>query len=480
MIKTIQNRKDIHFGTDGWRGLLYKEVNPANISRVAQAFADYLKSMSHEYNTVAIGYDGRKESKVYATLFAKVLSGNNIQVELSSEVIPTPVLSFHTTSNKYSAGVMITASHNPPEYNGVKFKSSKGSPFATGETKKVENFLDQNTPVESNEKVKIVDMLHDYRAHLQNIIDFRAVADSGISVAVDSMGGAGGSLLKDVLEYNNVTVKGIYQEPLPDFGGRLAEPIKKNLKPLSDLLRKGGCALGVATDGDADRLGVMTDKGEWMNIQETILFLGQFLKAQKEQQGDFVKTLSVTDKFYELAAAYNFKIKEVQVGFKYVAEKMIEHNAVFGAEESGGFGFKAHLPERDGIFSALLFIEMVSKSGFNTLTDFIEAKRNELGEIYYDRIDIQYYEKDFDILLAKIFHNPPSRILNYEIVSIAEHYSAQNKINSLKFRLKKTPRWLLLRTSETEPVVRIYAEGTSTKEVKALLDEGIRLVELNK
>jgi len=320
--------------------------------------------------------------------------------------------------------------------------------------------------------------MKDYKKHMNRLIDFDAIARRGLKPAIDSMAGAGTSILKDLLADHHIESQGIDQQALPDFNGRIAEPIEKNLRPLAEFLQKGDFSFGLATDGDADRLGVMDEKGTWMNIQETILYLAEYVKRQRKTKGGLVKTLSVTDKMLRLARDTNCDLQDVQVGFKYVAEAMMDTQAAFGAEESGGFGFGDHIPERDGIYSALLFCEMIAKSGCSALSPFIRNKRSLWGNFYYDRIDREYMGADRIDFLEQLYSNPPEKIASFPVTERLQHYTSRGVINSLKFRLHGDPRWLLIRTSETEPVVRIYAEGESAQQVKDLLEAGQKMLNI--
>ncbi|AFH48720.1 Phosphoglucomutase [Ignavibacterium album JCM 16511] len=461
---------NIFFGTDGWRGLLDKEVNEQSISIVAQAFADYLNEINNE-NSVAIGFDGRKNSQLFAKIFAEVLSGNKVKVFLSDRVIPTPVFSFTVKNKSLSAGVMITASHNPPEYNGVKFKASYGGPFLTEETAKVEKLLNKNL-IRRNDLITQENFLIDYFNHLEKLIDFELIRTARLNVLIDSMGGAGADYLERILLAHNIPAKTIYQLPDEKFFGRLAEPIEKNLKPLSEELKQGNYSIGVATDGDADRCGVMLDNGSWLSAQETILLLADFCVNIKKYSGNIVKTSSVTDKLKTFFETNQRKVIDVQVGFKYITEVMIKQNIAFGCEESGGFGYGVHIPERDGILSSLFMIEMLAHSGFNKLSEYVHHKRKTFGEIFYDRIDLSYDKPDRNDLLPKLYKKYLDKISEFRVVFVKPFYSSRNVINGLKFFLEGNNRWLLIRSSETEPIVRIYAEGQSIDEVKQFLEFG--------
>lgn len=466
---------NIIFGTDGWRALLDKEINSETVSIVAQAFADYLNN-NFENPSAAIGFDGRKYSKEFADIFAQVLSGNHINVSLSVAITPTPVVSYFIKHGIFSAGAMITASHNPAEYNGIKFKANYGGPFFTEETHKIEALLNKSEIKKSKDKIVIEDFSVPYLRQIYKLVDFKAISNSGLAVLVDSMAGAGQTLLQDILLETDLEIDTIYGEAEEDFAGRNAEPIEKNLKELSEILRNSDYSIGLATDGDADRCGVMLDTGDWLSAQDTILLLSDFIKNEKKISGGLVKTSSVTNKLKEYFENKDCKVYDVQVGFKYICEKMIEADIAFGAEESGGFGYKYHIPERDGILSSLFMIEMLAKSGFKKLSQLVEFKRKKFGKIYYDRIDHPYHKDDRNELLPNLFSKNLGSIKNFEVESIIEFYSSRNIINGLKFNLKGGSRWLLMRSSETEPLVRIYAEGNSDKEVVELLNAGMELI----
>lgn len=476
--KSVENKSvekpAIVFGTDGWRGLLGTEVNMDNIQRVAQAFATYI-TQNGKTLKVVIGYDGRTQSDAFASKFAEVISGNGIEVLLSDAIIPTPVVSFTCRSANCDAGVMITASHNPPEYNGLKFKTAQGSPFATEETAKVESLIDTQPIQRSTRGISKINLLAPYLDHIENLIDFDAIRQAGLCVAIDSMAGAGMSILEKALLKHGIDAKTIYGQATPNFSGRLAEPIEKNLKPLKLLLKQFNFSAGVATDGDADRLGVLTGSGKWMNIQECILYLSAYYINSRKVKGPIVKTASVTSKLNQLLNINENEIIDVPVGFKYVAEAMMQHQAAFGAEESGGFGFREHIPDRDGIFSALVFLEMMAKEGFNSLDEFLKAKRSAHGSIHYARTDINNDDPQRHQVLPKLLTEPPRQVDVFKIVDITIFKNSRGLINGVKFHLEGVTRWLLIRVSETEPIIRIYAEAETPGEVKSLLAAGKNL-----
>jgi len=461
----------IFFGTDGWRSYLDSQINEKTVSVVAQAFADFINNQQAN-KPVAIAYDTRRNSRLFAAIFAEVLSGNNIRVLLSDRIIPTPILSYTTKLNDCFAGVMITASHNPPAYNGIKFKSSKGGPFSSEETKEVENLLYQSPVKKSTSLIAETDMTPVYISHVEQLVDFTKIRTADIPVLIDSMGGAGTNFLERLLHKHNCAASTIFGEPSETFHGRLAEPIEQNLGPLKEKLTKGNYALGVATDGDADRLGVCMDNGQWLSAQNTILLLVDYIKRVKKVPGGLVKTSSVTDKIRSCSASDTVRIHEVQVGFKYIADIMTQEEIAFGGEESGGFGFGMHIPERDGIFSALMMMEMLAVSGFKKLSAYLQERQDSIGLVYYDRIDAHYDKPDKNQMLPKIFESKINQIGQFRITQTKSFLSSRGIINGLKFILEGDCRWLLIRSSETEDIIRYYAEGQSDDEVKELLQLG--------
>lgn len=466
---------NIFFGTDGWRAKLDKEINEHTISLVAQAFADYINENTNN-KLIAVGFDGRKCSEVFARIFSEILSGNGINIILSDRVIPTPVLSFTVKDRNCFAGVMITASHNPAEYNGVKFKAEYGGPFLTEETKKVEKLINVNPVRKSHSNISKENFLLRYSENLNSIVDFDSIRRSRLNICVDSMGGAGSDYLERILISHHIPTKSIYSFPDEKFYGRAAEPIEKNLLPLKEELLSNNYSIGLATDGDADRCGVMLETGEWLSAQETILFLTDFVVNQKNIEGDIVKTSSVTDKLKHLFQNDKRAVIDVQVGFKFITEVMIKQKVAFGCEESGGFGYGIHIPERDGILSSLFMIEYLANSGFNKLSELVISKRNKFGEIFYDRIDLHYDNDDRMELLENLFNKNFDSINKFKIDKVQTFLSSRDVINGIKFTLSGNNRWLLLRSSETEPIIRIYAEAESYKEAEELLNEGKNLI----
>jgi len=471
---------NITFGTDGWRGIIDKEITNKTMAVAAQAFADYLNiNTDDDQIKTVIGHDGRLHSKPFALLFARILSGNNITAFLSDKIIPTPILSYYVKENRLNAGVMITASHNPANYGGIKFKASYGGPLFSEETKKVEELIGKELVQADDEKIYQVDITSTYLQNIKKIIDFESIRKSGLNILIDSMAGAGQQIIENLLIEKNIKAKTIYKIAEKDFAGRISEPVEKNLQPLREELEKDDYSLGIATDGDADRMGVMMGNGEYLSSQEIILLLADYLFNQKKINGHIVKTSAVTDKLRHFFETDIRKVFEVQVGFKYVCEKMLSENIAFGCEESGGYGYKDHIPERDGILSGLFIIEMLAKSGFKNLNQYVQSKRKEFGKIFYNRIDLPLEANDLAEKMNVLLKNPPGKISNFTMMSFHDYFNDKGNINGVKFSLKGNNRWLLIRSSETEPLIRIYAEGKSDVEVNNLLVACKNLFKLN-
>ena len=466
----------IFFGTDGWRARIDEDIHLQSVAVVAQAFAAYVLRESAGKPRVAVGYDTRRCSRDFAEMFARVLSGNGIDVILSDKVVPTPVLSYTVVDRQCFAGVMITASHNPPCYNGIKFKAAYGGPFSLEQTRAVEALLNVLEPIVSESVPASEDLLPSYVAHVESCIDFGVIRHAGLRVLADSMGGAGGTLIADILAKNGCSGETVYGKPSEDFYGRLPEPISSNLKPLGEALRAGSYALGVATDGDADRLGVCLETGDFLSAQTTILLLVDYLKRVRHEPGAIVHTSSVTGLLRKHFLSPDTPVYDVQVGFKYITDIMVRERVCFGGEESGGFGYAMHLPERDGIFSALLFLEMLSESGCKTLSDYVAERESWLGKVHYARIDTRCDRPDRVELLPRLHEKKVLSVAGFRVVSEQTFLSSRGVVNGIKYVLEGDCRWLLLRASETEPILRFYAEGQDDDEVRTLLSAGPALL----
>ncbi|MFZ4621939.1 MAG: phosphoglucomutase [Bacteroidota bacterium] len=473
----------LKFGNDGWRALTGEIFNEENLIRVAEAFIRYLGSENLTSLPVAVGFDGRTNSKQYAQVFSEVLSAHGIAVFLSENIIPTPVLSFTVKHLHCGAGIMITASHNPSTYNGVKFKAAYGGPFISEETRKVASFV-QDVPEKkrSDERITKMNFLPDYLAQLRTVIDFDALRSYAAdpkndpSVIIDSMGGAGQTIIEDILNELGWRAQTIFGTPEPDFYGRRPEPIEKNLEPLFYNVSVTDAVLGIATDGDADRCAVCFEDGKWISVQQTILLLLWHLHQYKKMSGAVIKSVPVTDKVRVLAEKWHLPYYDVNVSFQNITDIMMKTDYLIGVEESAGFGVKGHIPERDGILSGLLFCEMIAVSG-RSLHQLWDEIKSAVGDLHYQRLDIPAASFDRVELLHHFDHFKPSKNLEEFYVEKVWKLYDKDTINGVKF-LFGNSRWLLVRASMTEPIIRIYAEGRTDDEMNRLISEGKMLIGL--
>jgi alpha-D-glucose phosphate-specific phosphoglucomutase len=475
----------IRFGTDGWRAVISKEFTFENVRHVAQAIADYVLSgqAGGTTNTVVVGFDTRFLSDRYAIEVANVLAGNGLPVYLSKADCPTPALSFAVKHFGAAGGVMITASHNPPRYNGIKFKSYFGGSAMPEVTAEIERLLErnleenrtpayaeptwqQNTQPAAGEVVRF-DPLPEYLKHLRTLVDFATIANSGLRVAVDPMYGAGRGYIARWLRDLGVMVAEIHGELNPGFGGHHPEPIGRNLTKLSELIVEGGYDIGLATDGDADRIGAIDACGQFVSPHMIIALALQHLLAQG-RRGLVVKTISTTQLVNRLAQQHDLHVEETPVGFNYICDYMLKQPVLIGGEESGGISVLGHIPEGDGILMGLLLLEIVAraKQPLHTLIDNLQA---ELGPFLYDRIDQRVRPFSKKELVRQLKQAVPADLAGQPVVQV-------NDRDGVKYLLADDS-WLLIRPSGTEPVLRIYAEARSSEMVQQLLQQGVQLAE---
>lgn len=478
----MTNLSNIKFGNDGWRAITGEIFNEDNLIRVAEAFIRYLQSNNLHTRPVAVGFDGRKDSKHFAQIFTEILSGNSITVFLSEAIIPTPVLSFSVKHLHCSSGIMITASHNPAKYNGIKFKAGYGGPFISEETRKVHTFLQEEIIGKRDlEKIERKDFLPDYLTHLSSIVDFSSLkkfAENPVnnpSVMIDSMGGACQTILEDILNPLGWRAQTIFGSAEPEFYGRNPEPIEKNLEPLLYNVSVTDSILGIATDGDGDRCAICFEDGKWISVQQTVLLLTWHLYHNKNMRGAIIKSVPVTDKLRMFAERWNQPFYDVNVSFQNITDIMLKTEYLVGVEESAGFGIQGHIPERDGILSGLLFCELLAKSG-KSLYEIWNEIKEVVGDLHYQRIDILAGNMNREEIMKRCEHFKPSKNLEEFFIEKVRKLYDKETLNGIKF-LFGDSRWLLIRASQTEPMIRIYAEGRTEDELKRLLEEGKMLVD---
>lgn len=476
----------IRFGTDGWRAVISEDFTFDNVRHVAQAIADHvLRNEEHgtSLRPVVVGFDTRFLSDRYAIAVAAVLAANGLPVYLSKADCPTPALSLAVKHLGAAGGVMITASHNPPRYNGIKYKSSFGGSAMPEETAQIEQHLERNlrdgrapidaepTWTEGSEPVagQILrfDPMPGYLRHLRTLIDFGEIARSGLRVAVDPMYGAGRGYIARWLRELGVMVAEIHGELNPGFGGHHPEPIGRNLGALMALVKEGRYDIGLATDGDADRIGAVDARGEFVSPHLIIALALRHLMEQGKR-GLVVKTISTTQLVNRLAAAHELEVEETPVGFNYICDYMLKQPVLIGGEESGGISILGHIPEGDGILMGLLLLELVARAG-KPLHALIDDLQSEFGPFAYDRIDRRVRPFSKKQLVARLREDAPSELAGQRLVRI-------NDRDGIKY-LMQDDSWLLIRPSGTEPVLRVYAEASTIQQVKRLLEIGVAMAE---
>ncbi len=461
----------IRFGTDGWRDIIAENFTFENVGRVAQALAFTLKRKRQVNNGIAVSFDTRFLYDRFAGHFATVLASNEIPTFLSKHFTPTPVLSFTVKKKNLNAGVMITASHNPYYYNGIKFKASYGGPVLEDFTRKIEKNL-INSPIKIDlKRVKqflvITDFSEEYFDHLKNYLHSEKLSRFKGKIVYDAMHGCGIGFLGRILKEFNSDVDYLHHDENPLFNRKHPEPIPENLQELQKTIVENNAQIGFATDGDADRFGVLDEKGRFVQLHDLMPLLFEYLIRERGMDGDVVRTTSMSETIDRLASEYGKKVYEVPVGFKNVTEYMVKENILIGGEESGGFGFMNHIPERDGILSCLLTIEMLATYR-KSISGLVRELRKKYGSFHYLRID-RYFDSDLlKSNLRRIRQNPPEHIAGQKIDRV-------NLIDGIKFYFISGV-WMLIRVSQTEPLARIYVGGPDADLVKKIIKAGEKLI----
>ncbi|MGB8708080.1 MAG: phosphoglucomutase/phosphomannomutase family protein [Dehalococcoidia bacterium] len=472
--------KVIKFGTDGWRAVIAEDFTFDNVRACAQGVADYLKRAKLSERGLVIGYDTRFASEDFAAAAAEVIAGNKIKVNLCSKAAPTPVISYAVTATKSAGGIIITASHNPARWNGFKFKDDLGASAPSEVAAEIERNANEAHSVGEVKQIPLADILNSklvtyfdpdpvYFKQLQRLIDLETIRRSPLKVMVDSMYGAGIGYFTELLQGGKIEVIPINGERNPSFPGINPEPIAKNLAKLSSLIMEQKANVGIANDGDADRIGIVDEKGNFINQLQVFALLVLYFLEVRGERGAIVKTLSDTMMIDRLGKLFNVPVYETPVGFKYVAPLMVEKNALIGGEESGGYGFRGHVPERDGILAGLYFLDFMIKTG-KTPSQLLEYLFSKVGPHYYDRIDVHIAEDERQKYTDKLAKSSIKSIAGTEV-------SRVDTTDGYRYILSDDS-WLLIRFSGTEPLIRIYAEGHSPEEVQKLLDSGKKLLGL--
>jgi len=467
----------IKFGTDGWRGVIAEDFTFDNVRACAQGVADYLKQAGLAGRGVIVGYDTRFASEDFASAATEVVAGNGIKVYLCSKAVPTPVISYGVLVQKVGGAIIITASHNPAKWNGFKVKSEQGSSAPTEVVAEVEKNISHTLAAgkinhlplaEAVERglVEYLDLAPIYFNQLNSLIDLNELRQARLKIVVDSMYGAGAGYFKTLLDGGAIKITEINSERNPLFPGIQPEPIAANLAKLSTAVKQQGADVGLATDGDADRIGIIDEKGVFLDQLQVFALLCLYLLEVRGEQGPIVKTITATSMLYRLGEMFNVPVYETSVGFKYVAPIMVAKNALIGGEESGGYGFRGHVPERDGILAGLYFLDLMAKTG-KTPSQLLDYLYSKVGPHYYKRVDIEFPAEEREAINNRLRHNLPESIDGVRVIKT-------DTSDGFRFILADNT-WLLIRFSGTEPVLRIYTETDSQVRVERLLEFGKKL-----
>lgn len=451
----------IKFGTDGWRAIIAEHYTVENVARVSFATGLWLKQ-NFENPAVIIGHDCRFAGELFAETTAKVLLSQGIEVKMATGFVSTPMISLAAKEYDCSVGIIITASHNPPTYNGFKLKAFYGGPLSPEKVQEIEDIIPDENPVDLaaidlSGKIEIKDIETLYVNHIAKNFDLDAIRNSGMNLAFDAMYGSGQNVLKRILPNTHM----LHCEHNPSFYGQAPEPIAKNLKELEVFIKERGnidCALVV--DGDADRIGLYNGKGEFIDSHHIILLLIHYLVKYKQMTGKVVTAFSATPRVGVMADHYNLESDIVKIGFKYIAGMMVTEDVLLGGEESGGIAVKGHIPERDGIWMGLIIWEFMAKSG-KTLDELIAEVYEIVGPFQFERNDLHITEELKQKIVANCKNNAYTSFGKYTVKSVGT-------IDGWKFFFDEN-RWLMIRASGTEPVLRTYAEAPTLDEVREIL-----------
>ena len=480
----MPTRPNIRFGTDGWRAIIGDDYTFENVRACAAAVATDLQATDQTHRGVAVGYDTRFQSQNFAQAAAEVIASHNISVHLSDRPLPTPALSYAVTTHNAAAGVMITASHNPPEYNGFKVKSQAGGSAPPEQVERIESHLPealasiQLSPTSGGNArslpralirgtkgahIQTTNMVSPYLDQLSRLVDTDRIKSAGIRVAVDSMHGSGAGIVATLLQGGKTKVSEIRSEINPAFPGmKQPEPVEDNLAPLISAIKSSGFDAGVATDGDADRLGVVAENGNYLTTLEVFSMLFHHLKSRRKLPGGAACTITMSSMMDRLAEHHSTDLHRTPVGFKFVGPAMSDNACVLGGEESGGYAFAGHIPERDGPLSALFFLESIATSG-KSPTELLEEIHQITGPHTFRRIDIEFTPDQRERIASALNGDAPTSLGGIDIVS-------QDRRDGVRIDLQDGA-WAVVRLSGTEPLLRIYAEASSEGLREAILND---------
>ena len=458
--------QQIKFGTDGWRAIIAEDFTVDNVARVAFATGEWLKK-NYDQPSVVVGHDCRFAGELFMETTVKVLLSQGIHVRMSRGYVSTPMISLAANQFNCQIGIILTASHNPPSYNGFKLKAYFGGPLAPWHVQEVEDIIPESCPIDFSKieldgaiaagQLEVVDIETRYVEHVKANFDLEAIKKSGLKLAYDAMYGAGQNILKRILPETAF----LHCDYNPSFEGQAPEPIAKNLKQLEAFLKeKGNIDCALATDGDADRIGLYNGKGDFIDSHHIILLLIHYMVKYKKMTGKVVIAFSVTPRVERMCEHYGLEIQTTKIGFKEIASIMVDEDVLLGGEESGGIAVKGHIPERDGIWMGLIIWEFMAKSG-KSLDELIDEVYDIVGEFKFERNDLHITEELKQKIIANCKADNYKSFGNYEVKEI-------KTIDGFKYFFDDN-RWMMIRPSGTEPVLRTYAEAPTIEEVRMIL-----------
>ena len=464
----------IKFGTSGWRAVIADQFTFANVKLVALAIARYLKEEALGNREVVVGYDTRFMSNLFARAAGAVITQEGIPVLYSTRDVPTPVISFTVINRKGAGAINITASHNPPQYNGLKFSPSTGAPAPPQVTqaieKKIQELVAQGVALEPMDPVEDLweegDLAPAYIQDLESKVDFNALAAAPQKVAYNALWGTGRGYVDKILQDAGWRVDVIHGEVNPLFGGRRPEPSAEEMPDFMEMVKEGDYTLGLATDGDADRFGIVDKGGRFITANHVLALVFRYLVEEKGLEGGVVRSVATTHLLDRLAKHYGRPIYETPVGFKFIGEYILEDKVVMGGEESAGLSIKGHVPEKDGVIACLLVAEMVAKKGA-TVGELLEDLFSLVGPLYSRRINIPLTPEFKEELPQKLAAHP-SQVAGLKVTDVIT-------IDGTKLVLEDGS-WLLFRPSGTEPLVRLYLEAQSRERLDILEEAGKKLL----
>ena len=464
----------IKFGTSGWRGIISEDFTFDNVRLLSQAVANYLKRIKKAKRGIIVAYDTRFLSKDFASEAAKVLSSNNIDVYLSKGPTPTPVVAYNIIDKKTAGAIIISASHNPPEYNGFKFSSEYGGPSLKEVTDKVEkevrNLNLRDIKLDERKAKKRIELFNPappYLRQLEKVLDLKLMKRARMKIAIDCMNGIISGYLDKILAKLKYEIDVINCEEDPFFNGRNPDPLPENLKELIKKVKKEEFDLGLTVDGDSDRFGIIDNRGSFIIPNQIIGLVFYYLVKTRKRRPIVARSISTTHLVDEIAKDHGIEVEETPIGFKHIGKLLITGDYIFGAEESGGLSIGGHVPEKDGILADLLVVEAISyfKKSIKEILDGIYKK---YGRFYNKRINIEIDKPKGIKFMERISKNPPERIIGLKVVEI-------NQLDGCKFILENGD-WLMFRMSGTEPVMRCYFESRSKKGFSNLMNEAKRMI----